>query len=112
MTDDPKLLNLLGIARRAGKLSCGHDGAIDAIRARRARLCLLSSDAAARLQAEIRREAAFDGREIPVFTLHAAMAEIGHATGLRSAVVTVNDEGFAKAMNAYLSEHTSGEVHL
>ncbi len=36
--------------------------------------------------------------------------EIGHATGLKSAVVTVNDEGFAKAMLSILS--TTEEVNL
>lgn len=32
MADDPKLLSLLGMCRRAGKLSCGHDGAIGSVR--------------------------------------------------------------------------------
>lgn len=110
MADDPKLLSLLGIARRAGRLGCGHDAAVDAMRKGSAKLCLLSSDASARLQTEIRREAAYGDRAIPVHVLAADMDMIGHATGLRSAVVTVNDEGFARAMAAHLRSVTGGSL--
>ena len=39
------------------------------------------------------------------------MEEIGKATGLKSAVVSVNDEGFAKTMLGLLN-NTPGEVNL
>ncbi len=109
MTDNPKLLSLLGMCRKAKKLSCGHDAAIGSIRSRSAKLCLLSSDSSQRLRKEIEREAAFDGRNIPVGQLASTADEIGWATGLKSAVLTVNDEGFAKTM---LSLLTTGEVNL
>lgn len=96
--DNPKVLSLLGMSRRAGKLMCGHDGAVGAIRSNVAKLCLLSSDSSERLRKEIERESVYDGRNIPVVTLESDMYEIGHATGLKSAVLAVNDEGFAKAM--------------
>ncbi len=102
MTDNPKLLSLLGMCRRAGKLSCGHDAAVGSVRSKSARLCLLSSDASERLRKEIEREAGFEGRNIPVRILLSTMDEIGKATGLKSAVVTVNDEGFAKTMLSLL----------
>ena len=44
------------------------------------------------------REKEFGGNEIPVALLASDMSEIGKATGLKSAVLTVNDEGFANAM--------------
>ncbi len=110
MTDNPKLLSLLGMCRRARMLSCGHDAAIGSLRSKSAKLCLLSSDASERLRKEIEREANFDGREIPVRELYSDMNEIGRATGLKSAVVTVNDEGFAKSMLGLLN--TEGEVNL
>ncbi len=96
--DSQKLLSLLGMCRRAGRLSCGHDAAIGSIRSKTAKLCLLSSDSSERLRKEIEREATFDGRDIPVRLLLSTTEEIGHATSLKSAVVTVNDEGFAKAI--------------
>lgn len=109
MNDNPKLLSLLGMCRRANKLSCGHDAAIGSIRSRCAKLCLLSSDSSQRLRKETEREAGFDGREIPVRVLHSTIDEIGKATGLKSAVVTVNDEGFAKSMLGLLN--TTEEVN-
>lgn len=98
MNDSAKLLSLLGMCRRAGKLSCGHDAAVGAIRSKAACLCLMSCDSSERLREEVERESSFDGRNIPVRVLNSDMMEIGHATGLKSAVLAINDDGFAKAM--------------
>ncbi len=111
MSDNPKLLSLLGMCRRAGRLSCGHDAAIGSVRSKSAKLCLLSSDSSQRLRKEIEREASFEGRNIPVKLMLSTMEEIGKATGLKSAVVSVNDEGFAKTMLGLLN-NTPGEVNL
>ena len=111
MNDNPKLLSLLGMCRRAGRLSCGHDAAIGSVRSKSAKLCLLSSDSSQRLRKEIEREASFEGRDIPVKLMSSTMEEIGKATGLKSAVVSVNDEGFAKTMLGLLN-NTPGEVNL
>ncbi len=96
--DDPGFLSLLGMCRRANKLSCGHDGAVGSIRSKSAKLCLLSSDSSERLRKEMEKESSFTGEEMPIIVLDSDMTEIGHATGLKSAVLTVNDEGFAKAL--------------
>ena len=109
MTDNPKFLSLLGMCRRAGKLSCGHDGAIGSVRGKSAKLCLLSSDSSERLRKEIEREANFEDRNIPVIILFSTMEDIRRATGLKSAVLSVNDEGFAKTMLGLLN--TTGEVN-
>ena len=111
MSDNPKLLSLLGMCRRAGRLSCGHDAAIGSVRSKSAKLCLLSSDSSQRLRKEIEREASFEGRDIPVKLMLSTMEEIGKATGLKSAVVSVNDEGFAKTMLGLL-KNTPGEVNF
>lgn len=111
MSDNPKLLSLLGMCRRAGRLGCGHDAAIGSVRSKSAKLCLLSSDSSQRLRKEIEREASFEGRDIPVKLMLSTMEEIGKATGLKSAVVSVNDEGFAKTMLGLLN-NTPGEVNL
>lgn len=109
MTDNPKLLSLLGMCRKAGRLSCGHDSAIGSVRSNIAKLCLLSSDSSERLRKEIERETGYDGKNVPTAVLFSTMEEIGSATGLKSAVVTINDEGFAKAMLKLLN--TTGEVN-
>lgn len=98
MTDEKSLLSLLGMCRKAGKLSCGHDAAMGSIKTGKASLCILSCDASERLRAECARELEMAESKIPVITLTASMDEIGHATGLRSAVLTVNESGFAGSM--------------
>lgn len=100
--DNPRLLSLLGMCRKAGKLSCGHDAAVGAIKDKKAKLCLLSSDSSERLRKETATEISYEKSEIPVIILESDMMEIGRATGLKSAVLTVNDEGFAKAMLSLL----------
>lgn len=91
-------LSLLGMCRRANKLSCGHDGAVGSVRSKSAKLCVLSSDSSERLRKEMEREIGMAGADIPVIMPGFDMFEIGRATGLKSAVLTVNDEGFAEAL--------------
>lgn len=109
MTDNPKLLSLLGMCRKARRLSCGHDAAIGSIRSREACLCLLSSDASDRLKAEMKRELSISASSARLIILNSTMEDIKHATGLRSAVLTVNDNGFAQSM-CRLTDNTDGEV--
>ena len=101
-----KLLSLLGMCRKANKLSCGHDGAVGAVRSGKAKLCLLSSDSSDRLRKEAEREINFKKEQIPITVTQYSMMEIGKATGLKSAVITVDDEGFAKAMLSLLETGT------
>ena len=54
MQTDSKFYNLLGLARRAGKIGWGHDAACDAIKYGKAHLCILTSDASERLKNEFR----------------------------------------------------------
>ena len=102
--NDRQFLSLLGMCRRAGKLSCGHDSAVDAMAKGRAKLCLLSRDSSERLRKEMMRESVFGGREIPVRITDYDMYEIGHATGLKSAVLTVDDDGFAERLTGLLRD--------
>lgn len=104
MADNPALLSLLGMCRRAQKLSCGHDASVGSIRCGAAQLCLLSSDSSERLREEINREISMKSAEIPVIVLDSTMDEIGKATALRSAVITVNDAGFAKSALRHLND--------
>ena len=107
MADNQKLLSMLGMCRKAGKLSCGHDAAVTSVRSHNACLCLFSSDASERLKKEFEREISGSGGCTDIAALEFTMDEIGYATGLRSAVLTVNDNGFAQAMRR-LAENTDG----
>lgn len=101
--ENDKALSMLGICRRAGKLSCGHDAAQTAIKHGHARLCLLSSDASERLCEEFERACSSEGRSVPLIKTGYTMQEIGHATSLRSAVLTVDDQGLASRIQTILN---------
>jgi len=88
-----KLLQLLGLARKAGKLTCREDDNLAAIRSGRARLLLLASDtgrSTAKKYCDKCRT-----YSVPLLRL-ATAAELGLAVGLspRPALVLL-DEGFA-----------------
>ncbi|HIT52676.1 MAG TPA: ribosomal L7Ae/L30e/S12e/Gadd45 family protein [Candidatus Fimivicinus intestinavium] len=103
-----KALGLLGIARRAGRLSLGHDAAKSAVLAGRARLCLISADASERLEREFARMTGA-GEKLPIRRVRYTMEQFGHAIGVRTGVLTVDDGGFAEKLltgedNAYDDE--------
>lgn len=105
---DDKALGLLGIARRAGRLSLGHDAAKSAVLAGRARLCLISADASDRLEREFSRMTQGE-KSIPLRRVRYTMEQLHHAIGARTGVLTVDDDGFAEKLltgedNAYDDE--------
>ncbi len=91
-----KAFGMLGLARRAGKLSLGHDAVKTAVQNGSACLCLLSCDASERLCAEIRRTVEQYGGKAKLLQTDFTMDELGWSTGSKkTAVLTVNDRGFA-----------------
>ena len=95
--NDKKQLSLLGLCRKADKLSLGHDASIGSIAVARAKVCLLCSDASQRLKAEFERAVSYDDRNIPLVFMPFTMEDIKNATGRNAAVLTINDEGFARS---------------
>ena len=100
---DDRLLSLLGLARRAGRLALGCDAACAAALGRGCALILLSSDLSARTARTV-REAAGRGN-VKTAELGATMDEIGRAIGKRTGVIAVNDTGFAEKLLALDAEH-------
>lgn len=103
-----RALGLLGIARRAGRLSLGHDAAKGAVLTGKARLCLLSSDASERLEREFTRMTR-EKKGVPLKRTRYTMEQIHRAVGARAGVLTVDDDGFAEKLltgedNAYDDE--------
>ncbi|MFU0832072.1 MAG: 50S ribosomal protein L7ae [Oscillospiraceae bacterium] len=96
-----KLLSLLGIARRAGKLSLGCDAARDAALGG----CPLILFAADLSPHTVRKVTAAVARgKTEMVTLHADMDAIGKAIGKRTGVIAVHDIGFAKKLLALNAE--------
>ncbi|MBR4868605.1 MAG: ribosomal L7Ae/L30e/S12e/Gadd45 family protein [Clostridia bacterium] len=88
-----KLLSLLGMCRRAGKLEIGFSKTADAIENGKACLVIIAADTAARTEKEVR----FKGRDrIPVSRIPHSAEILSHAIGVQAGTVTVTYDGFAK----------------
>ena len=99
-----KFLNLLGMARRGGKLSLGHDAAISSIVKNKAKLCIISSEGSDRLKNEMTHACSFQNKNIPVIITKYETLTLSKAIGSKAAVMTVDDEGFAKALQEKYNE--------
>ncbi len=95
-----KVLDYMGLSRRAGKLAVGHDAALLSVRQGRASAVLLTSDASPRHKREL--DAAGFGDKVLMLPL--TMEEAGYATGKKSCIYAVEDEGFAAAIKNTLSK--------
>ncbi len=91
-----KLLSMLGIARKAGKLSLGNDPAIEAIRNGLAYLILTASDLSQRTLRGICYAA--EEKMIEILIIDNTMDEIEIALGRRTGIIAVNDAGFAEKL--------------
>lgn len=99
-----KFLNLLGLARRAGKLSLGHDAAKGAVRFGKAHLIILSSDASDRLKEEFEGRISVSESDIQILFTDYTMYAIGTAIGSKAGVLTVDDKGFAERLSYLYNE--------
>ncbi len=91
-----KILSLLGLARRAGKLEAGFDAAAAAARGKQARLLAAAADVSEKTFKNLCYEAQRAG--IPAVRLMATMDAAGRACGIKAGVLAVTDQGFAKAL--------------
>lgn len=90
-----KTLSMLGLAKRAGKTSMGHDMAQQAVVKKKAKLLLFCSDVSPRLVREFEKTLENNKINIPVFQPDMTIDEIHFSLGYRAGVITVNDENFS-----------------
>ena len=90
------ILNLLGIARRAGKLSLGYDSVEEAVNKKKSKLIILACDVSERTRRSV-ENISKRGNVTTVFS-DIPMERIGSAIGKAVGIVSVNDEGFAKRL--------------
>lgn len=89
-----KLINLLTMCRRSGRMEMGFDPVKDSIEKNKAVLIILASDISAKTEKEIRFFA--DKKNIRVIRSDIAIAEYESSLGKKIGVIAVCDEGFAK----------------
>ncbi len=98
------IMNFLGLSRKAGKLSIGHDSVIESIVKDKAELLILASDASERLKNEIKHAATYGNRNIPVIESPFLMADYYNGIGKKSAVFSVTDKSFKEKLETMFRE--------
>lgn len=93
MTSDEKTLNLLGLARRAGKLVTGEALTIAAIRKGKVKFVFLASDAGSAVTKKIHNQCAYYQAGLnDAFN----RASLSGAIGQARTVIGITDAGFAQ----------------
>lgn len=92
-----KLLNMLGLARRAGKISQGAFICGKTIKSGMAQLVILAEDASDNTKKSIKNSCDFYNAKLIEYS---QMSELGHAVGASAprSVISINDKNFAKAI--------------
>lgn len=87
-------LSILGIMRKAGKLTLGYDAVMNSVLKKKSCLILTASDISQRSQ----RQLAFDCREtgVPIKSIPYDMLDISRSVGRQVRILSIDDEGFAK----------------
>lgn len=92
-----KVLGLLGLMRRAGAIELGLDNTADALKAGRAKVLLLSSDAADNARSKLAHLS--EGRRALTVELGYDRAALGESLGVGAcSAMAVTDLGFADAL--------------
>ena len=95
MTPQQQAANLLGLARRAGKLTMGEGFVLNAIRDGSAKLVLVAEDASANTIKKFTDKSSF--YEVPIRTAMTKL-DIAEAIGVPRTAIAVIDQGFAKKL--------------
>ena len=94
-----KVLNLLGLAQRAGRLISGEELVVDAIRKGQVKLVFLAEDAAPNLTKKITDKS--KKYKVEVVTAFSTL-ELSIAVGKSRKVLAVTDAGFTKKMRSIM----------
>lgn len=94
-----KILNLLGLAQRAGRLISGEELVVEAIRKQQAKLVFLADDAAENLSKKITDKS--HTYQVEVVTAFSTL-ELSAAVGKARKVLAVTDAGFTKKMRSIM----------
>lgn len=98
-----KLTGLLGMSRRAGKLTAGFDAVERLLKSGKADVVLMASNLSAKTEKELRFAA--KGRDDRLFSLPLDKMELGKVLGFEKplGVLALSDKGFAAAIRKQLT---------
>ncbi len=106
MDDKQRILGLLGLSSRAGKVLSGFASVEAGIRKGEIKLLILSEDISANTLGKLLDIAAKTGSDLPDAYSFASSYELGSAIGKPArAVAGITDEGFASGLEAMLQSY-------
>lgn len=97
-----KLLSLLGLARRAGKLALGFEAAVQSADKGNSSLLITAGDLSERSKRAV--AAAAERNRTEMIALDIPMSRIGEAVGKQTGIISVNDAGFARKLKTLCNE--------
>ena len=101
-----KIYGMLGLAKRAGKIISGESGCKDSIRFGSSYLIIIADDTGENTKKSITDSCKF--YDVPYYKI-GTMYDNGHAIGNSfNAVISVTDEGFAKAIEKHILSKING----
>lgn len=97
-----EILNLLGLSKRAGKIVSGEDSVLISLQKKKAKLVFVASDASLQTIDKFDKKCFFyNVKMIKDFNSE----EISNAIGQNRKVISLIDEGFAKAIKEKMEVH-------
>lgn len=89
-----KVMGLLGLCAKAGKLACGTDACIELIQKKKAKLVIVAQDAVDRTKRNLEFVCKNNNTSI---CLYGEIESLSHTIGKKNkAVIAIKDENFAK----------------
>jgi ribosomal protein L7Ae-like RNA K-turn-binding protein len=101
--NESKFSGLLGLCRKAGKLSIGHDESKSSVKNGKASICILASDSSDRLKEEFK--ALCEENKATVIEVPFSIEQFAFIIGSKAAVITVNDDGLGKKLMTYREDN-------
>lgn len=95
-----KFLSLLGMARKANRLSLGYDKSLEAVHSFRSSVVFVAED----ISEKTKRGLVFaaEESETEIITTPYTIFDFTNAVGTKTGIVSVNDSGFAKKLISLL----------
>ena len=104
-----RILSLLGICRRAGKLTIGADPAVEAVTKHKARLVIFANDFSKGSLKPVLLAA--HENSVKTLELNRSKNEISAAVGKLCGVMAVEDKGFAEKLCMLIENESGGELY-
>ena len=99
-----KVISMLGLARRAGKVCMGLYMSQHALFGHKAKLLIFCCDVSPRLVAEFEKTIELHHFKVKVIKTDITIDEIYFGVGYKAGCMTVNDENFAKKIISLLNQ--------